>query len=138
MEHSFTVSLLRRMTVETAVRCVTQYARRVRIIIRNIEDTMFAVEKLGPAAFLMAHGYKFTGVQPHRNPRRTRILVFLFEDPGGTAEQDLERFYAGGQVIAQAYERALQKLKIVLHEHGAVRFQPRSPEGLTPNVGGGK
>jgi hypothetical protein len=99
---------------------------------------MFAVEKLGPAAYLMAQGYRFTGVQQHSDPRRSRTLVFLFEDPKSTAEQDVEKFYAGGQVIAQAYERALQKLKVVLHEHGAVRFQPQRPEGLTSNAGGAR
>jgi hypothetical protein len=66
---------------------------------------------LGAAAFLIAEGYRLTGVVPAGNRR----LAFRFENVDGECRRAVLRYYQGASVSAKDLIAAEKNLKTLLY-----------------------
>jgi hypothetical protein len=90
---------------------------------------MFKTDHMGPAAYVLAHGYTLLKLESLNDPNRPSAVAFVLDADEEEGRRLYRQFYAGGTVAAQIFEQALIRLKVMLQERKASR--PR--QVLTPN-----
>ena len=92
---------------------------------------MFTTDRMGPAAFVMAHGYTLVELKPLNDPKRPAAVAFVIDADEEEGRRLYRQFFAGGTVTAQPFEQALIRLKVMLQERKGSSSRPR--QALTPN-----
>lgn len=92
---------------------------------------MYSTDRMGPGAYILAHGYNLIKLEPINDPRRPSAVAFVLDINEEEGRRLYRQFYAGGTVTAQLFEQALIRLKVMLQERKGSYSRPR--QVLTPN-----
>jgi len=92
---------------------------------------MFTTDRMGPAAYVLAHGYTLLKLEPLNDPKRPSAVAFVIDADEEEGRRLYRQFYAGGTVTAQPFEQGLVRLKVMLQERKGSCSRPR--QLLTPN-----
>jgi len=92
---------------------------------------MFTTDRMGPAAYVLAHGYTLLKLEPLNDPKRPAAVAFVIDADEEEGRRLYRQFYAGGTVTAEPFEQALVRLKVMLQERKGSTSRPR--QAITPN-----